>query len=284
MSGTLFVVATPIGNLEDLTARALRILSTVSLIAAEDTRRTAHLLARHAITTPMTSFHHHNETAKAASILGRLQAGSDIALVSDAGTPTVSDPGNRLVREAIDAGIRVEPIPGASAVLAALTASGLPTQTFTFLGFPPTRSKDRKSWFAELQRAGRTVVMFESPHRLKATLEEIQSVVGDCKVSIGREITKIHEEFIRGHISTVLASLPAPVGEFTIVAEVGQEVDLAPRKVAEPREILAQFAQLVDTGGFSRRRAVQELARRLGLTPNEVYSTIEAGKKSGHDK
>src|SRR5207247_1891398 len=141
MPGTLFVVATPIGNLEDVTARALRILGTVSLIAAEDTRRTAHLLARYAITTPTTSFHQHNETAKAASIIARLQEGHDVALVSDAGTPEVSDPGSRLVRSAIDAGIRVEPIPGPSAVLAALTASGLTAQSFTFLGFPPTRSK-----------------------------------------------------------------------------------------------------------------------------------------------
>lgn len=281
MPGTLFVVATPIGNLEDVTARALRILSTVSLIAAEDTRRTAHLLARHAITTPTTSFHHHNEAAKARSILARLQAGNDVALVSDAGTPGVSDPGARLVRGAIDAGIRVEPVPGPSAVLAALTASGFPAQTFTFLGFPPTRSKDRKTWFEQLRTAGRTVVLFESPHRLRATLQEIKNQVGDCAVSIGREITKIHEEFVRGPISGVLADLSSPIGEFTIVVEIGQITDLAPPKAPGPRQIAAEFWLMTETGGLSRRRVIQELARRLGLTPNEVYSAIEDAKKSG---
>ena len=144
MPGTLFVVATPIGNLEDITLRALRVLREVAVIAAEDTRRTANLLARHAITTSMTSLHEHNEGAKSATIVARLQRGDDVALVSDAGTPTVSDPGGRLIRLAIVAGIRVEPIPGPSAVLAALAVSGLSSDAFTFLGFPPTRSKDRK--------------------------------------------------------------------------------------------------------------------------------------------
>src|SRR3954465_13602822 len=163
MPGTLFVVATPIGNLEDITLRALRVLREVAIIAAEDTRRTAHLLARHAIATPTTSLHEHNESAKSPSLVARLQNGERIALVSDAGTPTVSDPGGRLIRAAIDAGIRFEPIPGPSAILAALTVSGLPTDTFTFLGFPPTRSKDRKAWFDRLQTVGGTVVFFEAP-------------------------------------------------------------------------------------------------------------------------
>jgi len=281
MPGILFVVATPIGNLEDVTARALRILSTVSLIAAEDTRRTAHLLARYAITTPTTSFHHHNETAKAASIIARLQEGHSVALVSDAGTPEVSDPGGRLVRSAIDAGIRVEPIPGPSAVLAALTASGLTAQSFTFLGFPPTRSKDRKLWFDCLRTAGRTVVLFESPHRLKATLEEIRQVVGDCEVAIGREITKIHEEFIRGPISSVLLSLSNPIGEFTIVVEIGRTTGQRPREMTGPAEILVEFGRLIEIDGISRRSALQQLARKFGMTPNQVYMAIETAKKSG---
>src|SRR4051812_1129186 len=147
MPGTLFVVATPIGNLEDITVRALRVLREVAVIAAEDTRRTAHLLARHAISTPTTSLHEHNESRKSSTIVARLQRGDSVALVSDAGTPTVSDPGARLVQDAIAAGIRVEPIPGPSAVLAALTASGLPGDEFTFLGFPPTKTSDRTQWF-----------------------------------------------------------------------------------------------------------------------------------------
>ena len=174
MPGTLFVVATPIGNLEDITARALRVLREVAVIAAEDTRRTAHLLARYAIATPTTSLHEHNESGKSASLIARLQRGDSVALVSDAGTPTISDPGGRLIRAAIDAGIRVEPIPGPSAVLAALAASGLPTDSFTFLGFPPTRSKDRKQWFerAASCSAG-PVVFFEAPHRIQATLARV---------------------------------------------------------------------------------------------------------------
>src|SRR3954466_10195216 len=147
MPGTLFVVATPIGNLEDITIRALRVLREVAVIAAEDTRRTSHLLARYAITTPTTSLHEHNEVQKAGALVARLERGDDIALVSDAGTPTISDPGQRLIRAAIDAGIRVETIPGPSAAIAALAVSGLPTDSFTFLGFPPIRAKDRNRWF-----------------------------------------------------------------------------------------------------------------------------------------
>jgi len=173
MPGTLFVVATPIGNLEDITVRALRVLREVAVIAAEDTRRTAHLLARHAITTPTTSLHQHNEPAKSAAIINRLQRGDAVALVSDAGTPTVSDPGSQLIREAIAAGIRVEPVPGPSAVLAALTASGFETDSFTFLGFPPTGAKHRKLWFERARAVGGTVVFFEAPHRIAATLADL---------------------------------------------------------------------------------------------------------------
>src|SRR6185295_9846181 len=166
-TGTMFVVATPIGNLEDITVRALRVLREVALIAAEDTRRTSHLLARHAITTPTTSLHEHNEAAKSASLVARLERGDSIALVSDAGTPTVSDPGGQLIRGALDAGIRVEPIPGPSAVLAALAASGLPTGSFTFLGFPPTKSKARTEWFERARRVAGTLIFFEAPHRIR---------------------------------------------------------------------------------------------------------------------
>src|SRR5215471_10930236 len=167
MPGTLFVVATPIGNLEDITVRALRVLREVDVIAAEDTRRTAHLLARHGIATSTTSLHEHNEATKAESLVARLQRGESVALVSDAGTPTVSDPGGRLIRAAQGAGIRVEPIPGPSAVLAALAASGLPSESFTFLGFPPIKLNDRNQWFERLKRAAGTVVFFEAPHRIR---------------------------------------------------------------------------------------------------------------------
>src|SRR6185295_7272847 len=203
MPGTLFVVATPIGNLEDITARALRDLGEVSLIAAEDTRRTSHLLTRYAITTPTTSLHEHNETRKAPSLVTRLLAGENVALVSDAGMPLMSDPGEELVRLAIDAGIRIEPIPGPSAITTALAVSGFTTQPFIFLGFPPTRSKDRREWFEELCRQTCTVVFFESPHRIRETLIEVGASVGDCRAVVCRELTKVHEELVRGPISHV---------------------------------------------------------------------------------
>ena len=235
MPGTLFLVATPIGNLEDITARALRILGEVSLIAAEDTRRTAHLLARYAITTPTTSLHEHNETRKAPSLIARLTAGENIALVSDAGTPLMSDPGQELVRLAIDAGIRIEPIPGPSAITAALAASGFPTQPFMFLGFPPTRPKDRKEWFELLQRQSSTVVFFEAPHRMRSTLTEILAIVGDCGVTVCRELTKVHEELVRGQISEVLERLGEPKGEFTVIVDIGQTPDISADDRPPPR-------------------------------------------------
>ena len=186
MPGTLFVVATPIGNLEDITGRALRVLREVSMIAAEDTRRTHHLLARYAITTPTTSLHEHNEANKTGSLVARLERGESIALVSDAGTPTISDPGQGLIKAAIDAGIRVEPVPGPNAAIAALAVSGLPIDSFSFLGFPPARSKARSEWFARVRAVGGTIVFFEAPHRLRQTLDELCREVWDCQVAVCR--------------------------------------------------------------------------------------------------
>ncbi len=249
MPGTLFVVASPIGNLEDISARALRVLREVRLIAAEDTRRTARLLARYAINTPTTSFHQHNESSKLATLLKRLQQGEDLALVSDAGTPTISDPGQHLVRAAIEAGVRVEPIPGPSAVLAALAASGIDAATFLFLGFPPIRSKDRKQWFEDLKGAGRPVVFFEAPHRIRSTLAYLQRVVGDCHVSIARELTKTHEEFVRGPISSVLKQLIAPLGEFTVVVNIGPITDIGQAEAATAEDLLNEFGHItLNTG------------------------------------
>ena len=281
MPGTLFVVATPIGNLEDITVRALRILREVSLIAAEDTRRTAHLLARHAIATPTTSLHEHNEAGKSASLIARLRAGEHIALVSDAGTPTVSDPGGQLIRGAIDAGIRVEPIPGPSAVLAALAASGLPTDSFSFLGFPPTRSKARKQWFKRLRSIAGTVIFFEAPHRIRETLSELQRTVGDCPVVIGRELTKIHEELVRGQISAALEGLTDDRGEFTVVALVGQIPYEGPAGVPSETELVLEIGRMTAENGLTKRKAINIVARKHGLAPNRVYDVVEAAKKSG---
>src|SRR5687768_14159175 len=194
MAGTLYVVATPIGNLEDVTLRALRILREVSLIAAEDTRRTARLLQHYSISTRTTSLHAHNERGKAAGLIERLKAGESVALVSDAGTPLISDPGHALVTEARAAGIRVEAIPGASAVMAALSASGFGGEGFTFLGFPPSRPSDRSAWFDALHKIGRLTVLFEAPHKLTRTLDDLAAVFGaGHEIAIGRELTKAHE-------------------------------------------------------------------------------------------
>jgi 16S rRNA (cytidine1402-2'-O)-methyltransferase len=281
MPGTLFVVATPIGNLEDITVRALRVLREVAVIAAEDTRRTAQLLARHAISTPTTSLHEHNESKRTPALIERLQQGESVALVSDAGTPTLSDPGVHLIRTAALTGIRVEPIPGPSAAMAALAASGLPTERVTLLGFPPIRSKPRNEWFGQLRSAGGTVVFFEAPHRIRDTLREFQRVVGDCEVVVARELTKIHEELVRGPISGVLNRLSSDVGEFTIVADLAQGLRPARSEPPSAPELALEFGELTANRAHTRRRAVAALARRHGMAPNDVYAAIEAGKKSG---
>ncbi len=267
MPGTLFVVATPIGNLEDITLRALRVLREVEVIAAEDTRRTAHLLARHAITTPTTSLHAHNEKRKSAAILARLQRGDNVALVSDAGTPTVSDPGGELIQDAIAAGFRIEAVPGPSAVLAALSASGIAADAFTFLGFPPTRSKDRITWFRRLERAAGAAIFFEAPHRIQRTLVDLQRQIGDRDVVVGRELTKAHEELVRGPISQVGSRLQSTKGEFTVVIFIGHLPDNTPSDVDESLD--------------NRRKALATLAQSHGITANQLYRAIEEAKKLG---
>lgn len=281
MPGTLFVVATPIGNLEDVSARALRVLRESTLIAAEDTRRTSKLLARYAIQTPVTSLHEHNESSKAPSLISRLVSGDSIALVSDAGTPTVSDPGGVLISAAIAAGVRVEPVPGPSALLALLSVSGLPTETFVFLGFPPIRSSARNSWLSDLGELGRTVVFYESPHRIVATLESVRTKYGECHIVVGRELTKAHEEVIRGPISSVIAGVAEPVGEFCVALNLGP---VALTGVSEPpsdRTIADEFGRTTENVGLTRRKVITIVARKLGIPPNIVYAALERIKISG---
>ncbi len=274
------MVATPIGNLEDITVRALRVLREVAIIAAEDTRRTAHLLARHAISTKTTSLHEHNETQKSPSLVARLIAGESVALVSDAGTPTVSDPGGRLIAAAIGAGIRIEPIPGPSAILAALAASGLSAKSFTFLGFPPIRSKDRKTWFDRVRAIGGTVIFFEAPHRIRATLEELETLAGDCEVVIAREMTKKHEQLVRGPISGILKAGIEERGEFTIVAYIGDVTNICPHIPLKESELLSELGHTTSERGVTKRQAINRLSKRHGIPPNEIYDLIERAKKS----
>jgi 16S rRNA (cytidine1402-2'-O)-methyltransferase len=279
MAGTLFVVATPIGNLEDITTRALRVLREVAVIAAEDTRRTARLLARYAIQTPTTSLHEHNEHVKGAALIARLQRGDSLALVSDAGTPGISDPGQRLIRRAVEGGIRIEPIPGPNAAVAALSVSGFDTDRFLFLGFPPTRPQARKLWMAELAEASGTVVFYEAPHRIHDTLGELRALIGDIDIVIGRELTKSHEELVRGPISLAIQGLKSSKGEFTIVLNIGRLMDKIPDPPTDDDLLFREFCELTENSGSNRRDIVAALAERHQLTPNRVKAAVERVRK-----
>ena len=274
MPGTLYVVATPIGNLEDVTFRALRVLREVSVIAAEDTRRTSRLLQHYSISTPTTSLHEHNELGKTQALLRRLSAGESVALVSDAGTPVVSDPGARLVAEAHRAGVKVEPIPGASAAIAALSASGFSGEQFLFLGFPPSRPAARRKWLTEVADEPRPLVLYEAPHRIRQTLEDLKNCLGNRTVALGREMTKAHEELVVRPISGHLESLSEERGEFTLV--VGP-ADPLKRPAALPSSdlIAREFWQLTSGEGLGRRPAIKRLATKYGVSSREVYKLVQ---------
>ncbi len=270
MSGTLYVVATPIGNLEDITLRALRILREVDQIACEDTRHTRHLLDRHGITKPLVSYHEHNEQARAEELLRELEGGKNIALVSDAGTPLIADPGYRLVAQARSRGVTVSPIPGASALISALSASGLPTDSFFFGGFLPARKTQRRKILEEMKSYPATLVFYEAPHRILEALGDIAEVLGPRRVTVGRELTKIHEEFLVGNASEVLDALakrPPLKGEITLMIGKGE----ASAADAIPME--AAFDKLLEAG-VPRMEAMKTVARDRGLSKREVYQKL----------
>jgi 16S rRNA (cytidine1402-2'-O)-methyltransferase len=270
LSGTLYVVATPIGNLEDLTLRAMRVLREVALIACEDTRRTARLLQAHQISTPTTSFFEHNERWKGERILSQLREGRDVALVSDAGTPGISDPGFRLVRDARAGGLAVVPVPGPSAAVAALSVSGLPTDRFLFVGFLPARTQARRQAIQDLARQRETLVLYEAPTRVVAALSDMIELWGDRDAFLCREATKVHEEYVRGSLAALharLAERPEVKGEVVLVVEGASEP-------TEPEaDCQAVYASLT-AQGLTRREAVKETARRLGLPAREVYRRV----------
>ena len=277
MSGTLYLVATPIGNLEDITLRAIRVLREVEVIAAEDTRRTAHLLAHFGIETRMVSFHQHNFRTRVPQLTARLLGGESIAVVSDAGTPVMSDPGLELVQAAVAAGIQVDSIPGAHSGLTAVVLSGFPTERVTILGYPPSRGIDRKEWISDVVLLPDTVVLFESPHRISSLI----SFMIECSVVrpivVARELTKVHQTLYRGRPADVLPMLGAPKGEFTVV--LGPlEVPEATSADVSPDQARIEFGELTNNVGLGRRQAVVELAIRHGLRPREVYSLLEASK------
>ena len=279
MPGTLYVVATPIGNLEDVTLRALRVLREVALIAAEDTRRTARLLQHYSISTRTTSLHEHNERSKTASLITQLLAGNSIALVSDAGTPVISDPGVHLVAEAHRAGINVQPVPGPNAAIAALSVSGLPHDEFLFVGFPPSRSSDRKSWLQKLASETRVLLFYEAPHRIRPTLEDMLQVFGDRVIALGRELTKAHEELVVLPISKQLSRGLEERGEFTVVVAAAAEVVDEHKTAPSARQLTIEMGQLTQFVPLSRREAIRALAKRHGLSNREVFSLLEEGKK-----
>lgn len=280
MPGTLHVVATPIGNLEDVTLRAVAVLRVVAVIAAEDTRRTAKLLARYGIATPTVSYHEHNSRSRMPQLLDRLQAGGDVALVTDAGTPGISDPGAELVRACAAAGIPVNPVPGVSAPLAAAVASGFPLIPFSIYGFAPSRSKDRVAWLEHLASVPHTFSFFEAPSRIERTLADTARVLVERQMLVARELTKTHQEFLRGPSNAILSQLGSTKGEFTVVvgpalSPVTQAVEIS------DEEIAVEFGVMTNSGRSGRRDAISSLARRYSLPARTVYAAIERGRKSG---
>jgi 16S rRNA (cytidine1402-2'-O)-methyltransferase len=270
MSGRLYIVATPIGNLEDITYRAVRVLGEAGLIACEDTRQTRKLLEHYGIRKPTVSYHEHNEVERTAELAGRLQAGEVIALVSDAGMPLISDPGYRLVRAAVELGIPVEPVPGASAALAALAASGLPTDAFHFGGFLPSKPGQRIHALEQLAEERATLIFYEAPHRIVETLEAIEQVLGQRAVVLARELTKLHEEFLRGtpaELRLQLAARDAIKGEITVL------IGKAEGPIADDTPIESAVETLVQAG-TPRMDAIKQVARKRGLSKREVYDRM----------
>jgi 16S rRNA (cytidine1402-2'-O)-methyltransferase len=280
MSGILYVVATPIGNLEDVTLRALRILREVTLIAAEDTRRTSKLLQHYSISTPTTSLHEHNEHLKTPGLLNRLRQGESVAIVSDAGTPAVSDPGARLVAAAHEQGFAVRPVPGPSAVMAVVSAAGVQSDGFTFLGFPPSRANRRKIWLRQFADHEFPLVLYEAPHRILATISDLQAELGDRRLAIGREITKIHELLAVRPISAWISHPPPTLGEFVLLV-FPREEEPAGRSFADPAKLASEFWALTENESLGRRDAIRTVARRFGVTSRAVFAAIESHPKVG---
>lgn len=264
---TLYIVATPIGNLEDITLRALRVLKEVDIIAAEDTRHTKKLLQRHGITTQLTSYFEHNELKKAGWLVSQLEQGKDVALVSDAGTPGISDPGYRLVKMAIEHAVPVVSIPGPSAIISALSMAGLPTDSFCFEGFIPSKPGERKKFLSGLKEVKKTIVFYESPKRLVAALEDINAILGDVDMVIAREMTKLHEEIIRGKADKILADLRGREikGELTIL--------LNPQsgEVKEEISLIDEIKNLQRETDLPLKEIAKIIAEKRGIPKREVY-------------
>ena len=274
MPGTLYLVATPIGNLADITHRALQVLRDVAVIACEDTRHTRKLLQHYGIDTKTISYHEHNEQQRARALVESLQQGSDVAIVSDAGTPAISDPGFRLVRAAIESGIQVVPVPGPSALISALIAAGLPTDEFFFGGFLPARASARRARLNELRSLPGTLIFYEAPHRLAASLKDAYEVLGEREAVVARELTKLHEEIRRGRLRELSEhySSVEPRGEIVLLID-RTVLDQAATKETSLGSI-SKLVQQFEAEGFDRRAALKKAARELGLSRAEAYRRL----------
>jgi 16S rRNA (cytidine1402-2'-O)-methyltransferase len=278
-SGTLYLVATPIGNLADITHRALQVLKDVDLIACEDTRHTSKLLNHYGITTKTISYHEHNEQQRATHLIEQLREGSNIAVVSDAGTPSISDPGFRLVRAAIENDINVVPVPGPSALITALIATGLPTDEFFFAGFLPSRPNARRARLSELQSVPGTLIFYEAPHRLAATLKDALEVLGERQAVVARELTKLHEEIRRGRLSELAADYADKNNDVR-----GEIVVLIDRNVigitSKHETSIATLVDQFQQDGLDHRAALKKAARELGLSRAEAYRRLQSARSS----
>lgn len=266
--GKLYIVATPIGNLEDITLRAIHVLADVDLIAAEDTRHTLKLLNHLEISKPLISNHRHNEEVKTDSLIQKLLQGQDIALVSDAGTPGICDPGEPVIKRCIEKKIDIIPIPGACAMINALIASGINTKEFTFLGFLPLNKKIRKEKLSEIKESGKTIILYEAPHKLMSTLKDLEQILGDRQIVLARELTKIHEEFIRGTCKDIIEKAGNLKGEMVLIIEANKEVNI---KLEFENLSLEEHYKLYEKQGMEKKEIIKKVAKDRGLSKNEVY-------------
>ena len=270
MSGILYIVATPIGNLEDITLRALRVLKEVDVIAAEDTRQTLKLLNHFEISKPLISYHRHNEEFKSDILLEKLKNGENIALVSDAGTPGICDPGEEIIKKAVEENIKIIPIPGACAMINALIASGIDTKEFNFLGFLPLNKKLRKEKIEEIKNSNKTVIIYEAPHKMKNTLEDLKEILNNRKIVLAREITKIHEEFIRGNIEELIQKIDGLKGEMILIIEGNKEKDNI-----ENNELinmsLEEHYKYYENQGLDKKEIIKRIAKDRKVSKNEIY-------------
>lgn len=271
MSGKLYLVATPIGNLEDITIRALNVLKNVDLIAAEDTRHTLGLLNHFEINKPLISYYKETEKKKSPILIEKLLNGTNIALVSDAGTPGISDPGEEIVKEAIKNNIDIIPIPGACAFVNALISSGMNTKEFSFMGFLSANKKERKDKLEEIKYETRTLIFYEAPHKLKTTLESMLEVLGDRKVVLARELTKIHEEFIRGNLSTIVEQFVDIRGEFVIILE-GNSISKQEKEILDLNSLsMDEHYKFYENQGLDKKEIIKKIAKDRNINKNEVY-------------